>query len=85
MLLILLMPLALLAQEQILIGFSPSVKYVQPGDNFDLECNSDSAASIKVCQNAKWILENTFRRCTVANQESQNLFIIINPFPYIYY
>ena len=49
MLLILLMPLALLAQEQILIGFSPSVKYVQPGDNFDLECNSDSAASIKVC------------------------------------
>lgn len=48
MLLILLMPLALLAQEQILIGFSPSVKYVQPGDNFDLECNSDSAASIKI-------------------------------------
>lgn len=49
LLILLVLPVSLMAQGSgILIGFSPSVKYVEPGTDFDLTCVSDSAAAIKI-------------------------------------
>lgn len=49
MLLILLsLPMLALGAGQVMIEFSPSVKYVQPGNDFDLTCQSDAAATVKI-------------------------------------